>query len=154
MFAEKIALNARKAISSFCYEECKAYCCRKGYLVLNGWEADLITDKMVDKHIQDGSIRKFGEDRYSFFLGLTDQPCPQLKDFKCRIHKNPKRPKACREFPVFVDEANKTVRLSHRCLAVKQGKFYAFESQWAKKGYNVIESSPLLDSEFYDKNVK
>jgi Fe-S-cluster containining protein len=152
--AENIAVKARKAISSFCFEECRSYCCRKGYLVLNGWEADLITDNMVSKHLNGGSIKKISEDKYSFFLGVTDQPCPQLKDFKCRIHKNPGRPLACRQFPVFVDDASKTVKLSHRCLAVKQGKFYAFEKQWAKQGYKVIESAPLLDSEFYQADIR
>ena len=32
--AERIANKARTCISEFCYEECNAYCCRKGYLIL------------------------------------------------------------------------------------------------------------------------
>ncbi len=43
MDAEQIAEKARKSISKFCYEECNAYCCRKGYLILNKDEVDVVT---------------------------------------------------------------------------------------------------------------
>ena len=42
MKAEEIAEKARRSISKFCAEECKAYCCRKSYLVLTSEEVDLV----------------------------------------------------------------------------------------------------------------
>ncbi|MBD3313661.1 hypothetical protein GF345_04425 [Candidatus Woesearchaeota archaeon] len=148
--AEKIAVKARKSISSFCYEECRSYCCRKGYLIINGFEADLLTDRMADEFESRGMLKKLENGNYSLFLGSNDGPCPQLNEFKCSIHMNPKRPRACRDFPVFVDHENKTVRLSHRCLAVKQGMFYAFVKQWMAIDYRVTESDPFYDADRYD----
>ena len=55
MKAENIANKARKSLSKFCMDECRAYCCRKGYLVMNKKEFSLIPaqkrKKLFDKNI-------------------------------------------------------------------------------------------------------
>src|SRR3989344_5575527 len=44
MNPETIAQQARKSISSYCINECKAYCCRKGFLVFSSKESSIIPD--------------------------------------------------------------------------------------------------------------
>ena len=152
MDAESIAQRARKSISDFCHEECKSYCCRKGYLVMDAKEAGLLTGDRVSEFEADSTLKKTKDGRYSLFLGSLSKPCPRLKDYKCTIHSNPGRPSACRKFPVFV-EGNK-VRLSHRCLAVKNGRFYPFIKEWMAIGCSVQESDPMYDSEFYEADIE
>jgi len=132
MTAESIANKARKSISNYCYKECKAYCCRKGYLVLTKKQLDLITKSKKAKD----QVIQIVFDSYSLNLSPS---CPSLKDFKCTIHKNIDRPTTCKEFPVFIER--NTVKLSGRCPAVKQGKFYPYVHEWIKLGYNIIEGN-------------
>lgn len=133
MEAENIAKKARKSISQFCFEECNAYCCRKGYLLLTKKELDLVAGKKQIK------IQLQKDNKYSLFLGDT---CPSLQgNFKCKIHRNRNRPQACKEFPIFIYEKN--IILSGRCLAVKQGKFYPYIKQWLKLGYKIHETDSL-----------
>ncbi|MFC1754317.1 YkgJ family cysteine cluster protein [Thermoproteota archaeon] len=114
--------QAKASISRYCMEECKAYCCRKGYLLLTPEEKELIA--------KDLKVKKLYRGDYSLAL-----PCPMLKDNKCSIHDNPKRPKTCKDFPIFIT-GNK-VRLSPRCLAVKEGKLYPFERKFLEAGYRL-----------------
>ena len=139
MEAEEIAQKARKKIGKFCFEECGAYCCRKGYLVLNDIELALIKGTIKEQN----AIKILEDGRTSLFLGAG---CPALKkNFQCKIHKNVLRPLACKEFPIFVKE--KEIHLSGRCLAIKQGKLYPYIKQWLNLGYKIYESS---DSEGFD----
>ena len=132
MNAEYIAQKARKAIGDFCFEECGAYCCRKGYLILQPKE--LLTVVNTPSNLQH-EIKKLENGTYSLNLGCNG--CPSLKDFKCLIHKKRLRPKVCKEFPIFVGK--KCVKLSSRCLAVRQGKLYPFIKEWKKMGVKIIE---------------
>jgi len=146
MKAEIIAEKARKSISKFCTGECKAYCCRKGYLVLSSEEADLVTQSRTKEFEEKGILNKIRDGKYSLDLGNSEYTCPSLKkDFKCRIHKNPKRPLACKNFPLFLDE--KTVKLSPRCLAVKCRKIYPYIVQLLRLGYKLAETNPYSDFE-------
>ncbi len=147
---ELIAEKARKSISSFCFNECRSYCCRKGYLVLDKEEAGLLAGESQEELERKGRLKRLRSGGYSLFLGEKDAPCPMLKGFKCRVHDNPKRPAACRNFPVFIDRNTKTVRLSHRCLAVRERKLYAFETEWIAAGWRVIESDPFYDIELFN----
>ncbi|MBU0461285.1 MAG: YkgJ family cysteine cluster protein [Nanoarchaeota archaeon] len=134
--AEEIAADARDSISKFCVEECKAYCCRKGYLVLTPSEAALVCGGKLKEFESRKIIKKLPFGQYSLFLGNPDG-CPCLKENCCTIHKNPKRPDTCKTFPLFI-EGNK-IKLSQRCLAVKQDMMYPYIAELLKKGYKLIK---------------
>lgn len=151
MDAEALAKKARRSIWEYCSAECHAYCCRKGYLVLTTKEADLITANMVIQFMKEERLIPLDNGFWSLFLGKTDLPCPMLKDFQCMIHDNAARPLACKEFPIFVE--GNVVRLSGRCPAVKEGKFYSYISKWAAGGFKVIESDQRYDSDFWNNMV-
>lgn len=131
MKPQEIAEKAKKSISKFCTKECKAYCCRKSYIVLNGKEVELIAAEMR-KELKGKEIAKQMEGEKKFFLDLSDNNCPCLKDNMCMIHKNPKRPKICKQFPIFIKDKN--IRFSPECLAVKNGLFYPYEHEFLKIG--------------------
>lgn len=145
MDINKLADKARKSISSFCFEECKSYCCRKGYLIMTKKELDKISDGKGKELIDKGSVKEIEKEKYSLYLG-TEAGCPSLKDYRCSIHKSKLRPKMCREFPIFITE--KSIILSPRCLAVKENKFYPFVKQAMNLGYRVFERR--MDTEIYD----
>ena len=109
-------------IRDYCSEECKAYCCRKGYLPLNQEEAKQFK----------GELRKLKDGTYNFFF---KRYCPHLKEFKCTNYKN--RPRACRSFPVYIKD--KQIIFSSKCLAVKENLFYPCIKQLISLGYDVQE---------------
>ena len=148
--AEKIAEKARKSISKYCFEECGAYCCRKGYLVLTEVEANVITNNNISEFIKEGRIKPVKDNKYSFYLGDYNKPCTCFKDLKCRVHKNPDRPLACQQFPIFIE--GKTIRLSPRCLAVKNNLLYPYVAKMIKAGYKLLESDNFADLELYNFN--
>ena len=71
MKAEEIAEKARRSISRFCAEECKAYCCRKSYLVLTVEEMGLVTQGMRDE-LEDRKIleKQWKNQQKTYFLNL------------------------------------------------------------------------------------
>ncbi|HZX44598.1 MAG TPA: YkgJ family cysteine cluster protein [Candidatus Nanoarchaeia archaeon] len=148
MEIETLAKEARNSIGEFCMEECKSYCCRKGYLSLSKKEAALLSDNRIDEWVKKRLLHKLGK-KYSFFLGSEQFPCPKLKDFKCTVHKDPNRPKACQNYPIFI-KGNK-IRLSSRCLAVNADKLYPYISQFLKLGYKIEHSYSLEDADIYEK---
>lgn len=144
--AEKIADKARSSISNVCIHECKAYCCRKGFLVLNEEEKDTIVQNKETELREKMVLKKLDNGKYSLNLANSGGSCPSLKDNKCSIYTDPNRPLACKQFPVFVGDSK--VRLSPRCLAVKMNLFYPYEKEWIKLGYK-IDKTPLFDSDFF-----
>lgn len=146
MDAEKLTQKARKEIGRFCMEECHAYCCRKGYLVLTPVQAELITRKKIAE-LKDVADLKLINGNYSLNL---HHDCPALHDCRCTVHSKRNRPLVCKQFPIFIEGMN--VRLSHRCLAVKSGLFYPYVSKMLSLGYKVSESDPFYDSECYSLN--
>lgn len=143
MEAEKIIEEARNSIGTFCMEECKSYCCRKGYLVLTQEQVSLVSNSMR-KELEDTKKLKLIMGKYSLDLSVT---CPSLKDYKCSIHTHENRPQACKDFPLFIDK--KWIKLSPRCLAVKMNKLYPYIHQLLKLGYRLALSNPYSDSDFY-----
>ena len=87
MDAEQIAQKARKSISRFCFEECKSYCCRKGYLILTMLEAGLIGAEKRKELEEQGILKSNEKGGYSLYLGTPEKPCPHLSDYKCTIHR-------------------------------------------------------------------
>ena len=136
MLAESIADRARKSISTFCFEECKSYCCRKGYLPLNESEIKLVLGDELD------NLKKHSNGDLSLEFGAHG--CPRLNDFKCTIHNDPKRPKVCRDYPIFVN--GNTVRISSKCLAVRQNLLYPFIKEFMHRGFRVSDSVVFEDS--------
>ncbi|MBU1201278.1 MAG: hypothetical protein KJ583_02240 [Nanoarchaeota archaeon] len=113
---EDIVKIARKSIGKFCIEECKAYCCRKGYLILKENQLDLVMQGRKEE--LDCILKPLKDDTFSMFMGNHNQSCPSLTtSYTCQIHKKRNRPQACKDFPVFLT-SNKII-LSPRCLAVK-----------------------------------
>ncbi len=141
--------KARKSIGKFCIEECKSYCCRKGYLVLSKKEIKLILDNK-EKEYED-CVKKLDENKYSLYMGTNNKPCPRLlENFFCSIHTKRNRPLACKEFPIFIKED--IIYLSSRCLAVKQGLFFPYIKKLQKLGYKLapVENFKALEV-FYNK---
>lgn len=149
--AEEIANRARSSISRICIEECNAYCCRKGFLVMKEKEKDAVVGEKEDEKrlTQNLELKKLDNGKYSLNLANSGGSCPKLKDNKCTIYNHPDRPKACGQFPIYVGE-NK-IMLSPRCLAVKMNAFYPYEKEWIKLGYKIDTGTPLIDSDFFFK---
>lgn len=120
--------DARKSIGEFCMNECNAYCCRKGYLVLSEREV-----KLMIKDFSHPGLKKLEDGTYSFDLKTG---CPQLSGSKCLVHKDPGRSPTCSKFPIFLRE-NKKVHFSSRCPAVKGNKFYGVIAELIQDGYKI-----------------
>jgi Fe-S-cluster containining protein len=144
--AEQIAKAARRSISSFCCEECRAYCCRKGHLNLSPDNIELVTQGRGKELEGRKLLSKVNEANYSLYLGSHDSPCPCLKDYKCIIHKSPRRPLACRDFPLFLEGS--TIKLSSRCLAVKQGLLFPYIHKLTRLGYKLLKTDSSIDFDF------
>ena len=143
MDADKLIVEARNSISSFCINECNAYCCRKGYLTLSDSEMKLIVGDLEEELIEKDILKSVKDGEWALFLGTPGLPCPRLKDSKCTIHDNPGRPSTCDQFPLFVLEG-KNLRLSNRCLAVKQMKLYPYVKQLREMGYTFVHSPDVV----------
>ena len=128
MDSKQLANKARKSISNYCINECSAYCCRKGYLIVSKKELDLIdSGKKGDvKELEDGN----------FSLNMNKTPCPSLSgDFTCGVHMEKDRPQTCKDFPLFIK--GDKVHLSTRCFAVKENMFFAFIKEFEGLGFKV-----------------
>ena len=148
MNAEHIARKARRSISRYCYEECKSYCCRKGYLPVKKNEVDAVTQGRKEELMRKGVLKKIKDEKYSLYMGDYDAPCPSLFDYKCLIHKKKNRPDACKQFPLFIEGC--LIKLSPRCPAVKEGLFYPYVSQLLRLGYKVVKADQYADMEIYN----
>ena len=147
MDVNRIANRARKSISTFCIEECKAYCCRKGHLVVKENEINKVTQDRKNELIAEGKLKPIIGGKYSLYIGDEDNACPSLKGNKCLIHKSRLRPKTCGDFPIYI--VDKTVMISGSCTAARAGMFYPYIKKFMKLGYKVSEGSGLLNSDFY-----
>jgi hypothetical protein len=148
--ANILADEARNSISKYCFEECHAYCCRKGYLVLKPEEVDTVTQGRKEELLEKGILKKLKTD-YSLFMGNYDQPCPSMDEkCMCKIHKSPFRSKVCADFPLFIE--GDLVRLSIRCPAVKENLLFPFVKQLQALGFKIIKPDSFGALELY--NVK
>lgn len=134
MLIEPLLIKARKSIGRFCFEECHAYCCRKGNLNLTAKQATRMP----------GAVSLSNQ---TFSLSLNNpMGCPMLCNNQCTIHKEKWRPSACKEFPLFYD--GKTLRVSSRCTAVNAGLLYPFLAKIHLAGvpitYSNIDSGEWL----------
>ena len=132
--------KARKSISNFCINECKSYCCRKGYLIVNKKQLNKITHKNKEP----AEVKQIQEDKFSLNLNKT---CPSLKENKCTIYKSKNRPGICHEFPI--KQYDNKILLSSRCLAVKSNLFFPFTKKLKLKGYEIIYSPEITTLEYF-----
>ena len=143
--AEAIMDKARESVGNYCKEECGAYCCRKGYLVLDPEKVDLVTQGKKEEMLKEGTLKKLENGRFSMNMSIHDG-CPSLKDMRCTIYKD--RPKTCANFPIFL--INDTVRLSLRCPAVRENLFYYYEKELIALGYKIAKEHPYSGLELHD----
>ena len=146
MDSKTIAKQARKSLGRFCAEECKAYCCRKGYLVFSPKEVTSFPGNILNDLGKKGRIKTLDNGSYSLSLPPV---CPHLTgDFRCTIHTSLLRPKTCGDFPLFLSE--KSFRLSARCPAVREGKLYPYIAQLLNLGLKIRKGEGIADSDFYE----
>ncbi|MBW2972133.1 YkgJ family cysteine cluster protein [Candidatus Woesearchaeota archaeon] len=144
MDAETVANKARKAISRFCIDECRSFCCRKGYLVMTGKEADSVLQGRRTELQEKQIVTVCTSGKYSMNMGAIETGCPSLNEYTCMIHKKKSRPDTCRQFPIFIE--GNTVKLSSRCLAVKTGMLYPYVYKLRTMGYKIEEGNTYSDS--------
>lgn len=142
MDISRVTNNARRSIGSFCSKECKAYCCRKGHLVLTLPEAKIVSAGKMEELIRNQILRKLDDARYTL---LIEDGCPSLVDSMCSIHKSRRRPQTCKDFPIYLDMQRKQVYLSSRCLAVSMGKLYVYARTMRSIGFRISYGRPESD---------
>ena len=125
---EELANNARASISSYCYTECLAYCCRRGYLLLSDAEVEFFAHTTELK-----KMPFVDKERHIFNL---HGGCPNLVDFKCRIHTNVLRPSACKDYPLFI--SSDTVVVASDCPAVVENKLYPYLAEFKRLGMKIV----------------
>lgn len=149
MDAERIAQQARKSLSRYCVEECRSYCCRKGYLVLSEKEADLVSHGTAKLLEANGQLARMSNGNLSLNIGING--CPSFKDDICSIYNSRNRPLACKQFPLFFE--GKSILLSNRCLAVRNGMLYHYIKKLLSLGYVLREkkheANVLFDSDIH-----
>ena len=133
--AASLAIAARNSLRSYCFTECHAYCCRKGYLILTPKEADLLSNNNKKEMIEKKSLTPIPGGKYVLDLASEKFGCQQLQEYKCNIHTNLHRPLACKEFPLFI--SGNTIRLSHRCPAVQENLLYPYLAQFKLLSYPI-----------------
>jgi len=100
---QEIISAARSSIGNYCINECKAKCCKSGFLLLKDQAQIEGVLKNKEKYsIKTKFLKKNWDGTYSFFLGNSKFNCPSLKNNMCTIYKENYRPKACADFPLFV----------------------------------------------------
>lgn len=135
MKIETICRDARRSLDLFCKDECSSYCCRKGQLVLNDKDMDFVCQDKRKKLEKDGFITDF-DDKFILKLKNNLGGCPSFKDNRCIIHKSRKRPRICKDFPVFLRDD--TVELSTGCYAVKAGLLFRYAYKIRQLGYKIL----------------
>ncbi|MFH1064062.1 MAG: hypothetical protein V1729_03210 [Candidatus Woesearchaeota archaeon] len=129
----RILGSARYDIGKFCIEECNAYCCRKGYLVLTPGQVKLTMQGNLAEFMDKGLLKRMSDGKLSLYMGDKDHPCPSLKDNMCLIHKDPGRSDTCKMFPINI-QGNK-ILVSKRCLAANANRLYPYIALLVKKGF-------------------
>ena len=119
MHSEEIIEKVKQSLGEFCYTECKAFCCRKGYLVLKNEELDNFVNGRKEELEREGILMKGKNGNY--YVELGKKGCPNLnKDFKCKIYS--KRPSVCRQFPLM--NSGKYIIIPDICPLAKEQKLY------------------------------
>ena len=125
--------KARNSTSNFCLYECKALCCRSGFLPLTDIQLKCVV-KDIDELKKLGVVRKLSDGRWAHNNNIFG--CQQLlNDLKCNIYTNKDRPQCCNDYPIL-QEGN-TLKIVLRCPAARKGLFDKFIPELEELGYNV-----------------
>ncbi len=135
---ERLANKSRADLSDYCVNECHAYCCRKGYLIVSEPEMILMSNDKKDLLLKENSLRELIDGKFSLNFENKLGGCPALKDSKCLIHKNENRPQTCKDFPIFI--LGNKIKISNRCPAKKDNKFFKFVKEAQVLGYEIVEN--------------
>ena len=134
--AHRIAEAARASLSSFCIEECKAYCCRRGYLSVTEKEAQPILSKCSDFQ------KEFKVTVKPAAISISlEGDCPALAENKCSIYSE--RPQVCRDYPIFLE--GNFLKVSAYCTGAKEGRLYPYIAEIIRLGYTLVKSNPFAD---------
>lgn len=134
---KRLANESLTDLSDYCVNECHAYCCRKGYLIISSDEVDLIVNDKKEKLILEGNLRELIDGKFSLSFENSCGGCPSLKDSKCLVHGKERRPKTCKDFPIFI--LGKKIKISNRCPGKKNNKFFKFIKEAEVLGYEIVE---------------
>lgn len=150
----KIAEKARNSISKYCTNECRAFCCRNGYLIIKPKSINIVTKGQTKELMQKNLLKKLENENYSLFLGNYNVPCKCLdtEKFTCKIHKNKLRPKACKDFPLFIEKD--TIKLSPRCPAIRENLLYPYVKQLIMKGLKYVKYEHIPELSLFDIEFK
>jgi Fe-S-cluster containining protein len=151
MKTEKILSEARTSLCDFCINECKAFCCRKGRLLLNKNQLKLIPKNNLQKLKKNKVLIKINSNKFSMDFEKNNDSCLFLSKNKCMIYNHENRPRKCIDFPLF--KKDNLIFLSKRCLAVQQGILYPFTLKLKKKGFKIKEFDLFLDFDFKRLNL-
>lgn len=138
-----LADMARNDISDYCINECKAFCCSKGILVLTKDELfATFGDDEDEIEANKQYITEQKDGRFALELSRGEKGCPSLDEHKmCKIHKSSRRSKTRSDFPIFIKE--KQIFISPRCFAHVDRKFYAFRYQAEEMSYEIVTENPF-----------
>lgn len=138
MRPESIAAAARRSISRYCAQECGAYCCRKGTLIVRGAQVPLVTQGAQAELEAQGRLHRREDGSYALSLAGG---CPSLEGVHCMIHAHRGRPPQCRQFPLFLNEGR--IRLAYACPAVERGLLYPFVRRLLAAGCTLEQDEPV-----------
>lgn len=139
---ERIVKEARNSLGKFCLEECKGYCCRKGYLALVEENVDTVTHGNREKFLVDGNLKLMSPRKYSLSIS-QGCPCLDMETFMCKIYTDKNKPKVCDDFPISLN--NNMAIVSSRCLAVRENKLFGYMKELELLGCNVVECDSFVD---------
>jgi len=134
---KKLVEEIQISMEDFCRQECHAFCCRKGYLMLSRKEVELVVGDKENILIAEGRLKEMINGKYSLSFENSLGGCPQLKDNKCMIHSEVGRSNTCKDFPILI--LRNKIKISNRCPAKKENKFFKFEKEAIALGYEVVE---------------
>ena len=135
MDAFELVNEARSSIGTYCMNECKAQCCRRGFLpLLNKQQMDAVIGRKQNEFIKSKIITK--KNNISI-LDMNKHQCPKLtEDFKCGIYNNKERPQSCADYPLML--ANNMLIAASNCPAVQNGLLNKYFSELKKLGVKII----------------
>jgi Fe-S-cluster containining protein len=128
MNPEELANIARDSLSDYCINECKAKCCRVGFLLLKPEELGLFKDGIIKELPEIVNDKTHSVD--------LRKGCTNLKENKCVIHKDSKRPKTCSNYPIFI-RPEKTILVASTCEGVQNNMLYPFLAEFKREGYTI-----------------
>lgn len=136
----KLLDEGRNSLTSYCINECKSGCCRKGkLLLLKKSERELIVgdEKAQKEAIKRKILEKQKTGNYHFNFEKNG-PCQHLsKDTGlCNVYKDPRRPTICSDYPLF--KVGNYIVSAGNCPAVTAGLLDSVLNEAKKKGYKVV----------------